>query len=108
KAWGWRIPFVIGACLAIFAAVIRRGLHETEAFVEAKKAVNPTGPIITLLNYPKELLLVVGLTAGGTAAIYTFTTDMQTFVTLAVGLTEDETTLVIFGSLIFATILQPI
>jgi MFS transporter, MHS family, alpha-ketoglutarate permease len=107
KAWGWRIPFVIGAGLAIFAAVMRRGLHETEAFVEAKKAVRPTGSIRELFRYPRELLLVVGLTAGGTAAFYTFTTYMQTFVKLSVGLTEDQTTLVIFGSLIFATILQP-
>jgi len=108
KAWGWRIPFVIGAGLAVFAAVMRRSLQETDAFVEAKKTVNPTGSIVTLLNYPKELLLVVGLTAGGTAAFYTFTTYMQTFVKLSVGLTEDQTTLVIFGTLIFATILQPI
>ena len=39
KDWGWRIPFVIGALLAIFAAVMRRDLHETEAFEEAKKLV---------------------------------------------------------------------
>src|SRR5690349_2022301 len=108
KDWGWRIPFVIGALLAVFAAVMRRGLHETEAFVEAKKTVQPTGSIATLFNYPKELLLVIGLTAGGTAAFYTFTTYMQTFVKLSVGLTEDQTTTVIFGSLVFATILQPI
>jgi MFS transporter, MHS family, alpha-ketoglutarate permease len=107
KAWGWRIPFVIGAMLAIFAAVMRRGLHETEAFIEAKKAVKPTGSLATLLKYPRELLLVVGLTAGGTAAFYTFTTYMQTFVKLSVGLTEDQTTFVIFGTLIFATLLQP-
>jgi MHS family alpha-ketoglutarate permease-like MFS transporter len=108
KAWGWRIPFVIGALLAIFAAVMRRNLHETEAFIEAKKAVKPTGSIRDLLRYPRELLLVVGLTAGGTAAFYTFTTYMQTFVRLSVGLTEDQTTLVIFGTLVFATFLQPI
>src|ERR1700751_5443240 len=108
KAWGWRIPFVIGAMLAIFAAVMRRTLQETEAFVEAKKAARPTGSIRELFRFPRELLLVVGLTAGGTAAFYTFTTYMQTFVKLSVGLTEDQTTLVIFGSLIFATILQPI
>jgi MHS family alpha-ketoglutarate permease-like MFS transporter len=108
KDWGWRIPFVIGACLAIFAAVMRRGLHETEAFIEARKTVKPTGSLATLLQYPKELLLVVGLTAGGTAAFYTFTTYMQTFVKQSVGLTEDQTTIVIFGSLIFATVLQPI
>src|SRR5690242_5957731 len=45
KAWGWRIPFVIGAGLAIFAAVMRRGLHDTEAFLVANKAVKPTGSI---------------------------------------------------------------
>ena len=108
KSWGWRIPFVIGACLAIFVAVMRRGLHETEAFEAAKKVVKPTGSIVELLRYPRELLLVVGLTAGGTAAFYTFTTYMQTFVKLSVGLTEDQTTTVIFGSLVFATILQPL
>jgi MHS family alpha-ketoglutarate permease-like MFS transporter len=108
KEWGWRIPFAIGALLAIFAAVMRRGLHETEAFVEAKKAVKPTGSIATLLRYPRELLLVVGLTAGGTAAFYTFTTYMQTFVKLSVGLSEDQTTIVIFCTLLFATLLQPL
>src|SRR5246500_3308618 len=108
KAWGWRIPFVIGALLAVFAAVMRRTLHETEAFVEAKKAVKPTGSITTLLRYPRELLLVIGLTAGGTAAFYTFTTYMQTFVKLSVGLSEDQTTFVIFCTLIFATLLQPL
>ena len=108
KDWGWRIPFVIGALLAIFAAVMRRDLHETEQFLEAKKLAKPKSALLTLLQYPRELLLVVGLTAGGTAAFYTFTTYMQTFVKLSVGLTGDQTTMVIFGSLLFATVLQPI
>jgi MHS family alpha-ketoglutarate permease-like MFS transporter len=108
KAWGWRIPFAIGAGLAIFAAVMRRGLHETEAFIEAQKTVRPKGSILDLSRYPREVLLVVGLTAGGTAAFYTFTTYMQTFVRLSAGFTEDQTTLVIFGTLVFATLLQPV
>ena len=108
KSWGWRIPFVIGAMLAIFTAVMRRGMNETEAFEATKSSGESMGSIIRLLNYPRELLLVVGLTAGGTAAFYTFTTYMQTFVKLSVGLTENETTLVIFGSLLFASIMQPV
>jgi MHS family alpha-ketoglutarate permease-like MFS transporter len=107
KDWGWRIPFVIGALLAIFAAVMRRNLQETEAFIQAKKTQR-AGSLLGLMQYPRELLLVVGLTAGGTAAFYTFTTYMQTFVRLSAGLTEDQTTFVIFGSLIFATLLQPL
>ena len=35
------------------------------------------------------VLLVVGLTAGGTAAFYTYTTYMQKFLKLSVGLTDD-------------------
>ncbi|ETR75484.1 alpha-ketoglutarate transporter [Afipia sp. P52-10] len=108
KSWGWRIPFVIGAGLAIFTAYMRRGMHETEAFEASKSAGKATGSIRTLFAYPRELLLVVGLTAGGTAAFYTFTTYMQTFVKLSVGLSENQTTLVIFGSLVFASLLQPL
>ncbi|NCW56632.1 MAG: MFS transporter, partial [Gammaproteobacteria bacterium] len=33
--WGWRIPFVIGALLAVVAALMRRNLHETEFFEKA-------------------------------------------------------------------------
>src|ERR1700750_705619 len=108
RDWGWRIPFVIGALLAVFAAVMRRNLHETEAFEEAKKVSKPTGSIVGLLNYPRELLLVIGLTAGGTAAVYTFTPYIQTFVKLSVGLRANQTTYVIFGTLVFATILHPL
>ncbi|MDR3463140.1 MAG: MFS transporter, partial [Beijerinckiaceae bacterium] len=112
KAWGWRIPFVVGALLALFTLVMRRNLDETEAFKQAKTQaeikVSGVGLLRTLLEYPRELLLVVGLTAGGTAAFYTFTTYMQTFVRLSVGLSPDTTTVVIFFSLVFAIVLQPL
>jgi MHS family alpha-ketoglutarate permease-like MFS transporter len=108
KAWGWRIPFVIGALLAVISAVMRRTLHETEQFVEAKKTVKQMNLWRGLARHPREVALVVGLTAGGTAAFYTFTTYMQTFVKMSVGLDDRQTTYVIAGSLIFATFLQPL
>src|ERR1700710_863640 len=37
KAWGWRIPFVVGAMLAIVALLMRRNLHETADFIASKK-----------------------------------------------------------------------
>ncbi len=45
---------------------------------------------------------------GGTTAFYTYTTYMQKFLKLSVGLTDNQTTLVTAGSLIFALVLQPI
>ncbi len=108
-AWGWRIPFVIGAGLAITAMLMRRHMHETESFEAAKKSgIKRESSLRGLLKYPREVAIVVGLTAGGTAAFYTFTTYMQTFVRQTVGLSDITTTYVIAGSLIFASILQPI
>ena len=108
KAWGWRIPFVIGAMLAIFTVYMRRHLDETDDFKQAKQTVAGTSILRTLMAYPRELMLVVGLTAGGTAAFYTFTTYMQTYVRLSVGLSSETTTLVVFFSLLFAAGIQPV
>jgi len=107
-AWGWRIPFVIGALLAITAMFMRRHMQETEAFEAAKSTMKRESSLKGLLKYPREVAIVVGLTAGGTAAFYTFTTYMQTFVKQTVGLSDITTTYVIAGSLIFAAVLQPI
>jgi MFS transporter, MHS family, alpha-ketoglutarate permease len=109
RAWGWRIPFVIGAMLAVTALAMRRNLHETDDFVAAKQMMKRrTSSIAALAGYPREVLVVVGLTMGGTAAFYTYTTYMQKFLKLSVGLDDNQTTLVTATSLIFALILQPI
>jgi len=107
RAWGWRIPFIIGALLAITALVMRRNLHETDDFVAAKKITRKQSSIRALTKYPREVMVVVGLTMGGTTAFYTYTTYMQKFLKLSVGLNDNQTTLVTAGSLIFALFLQP-
>ncbi|HEX7797171.1 MAG TPA: MFS transporter [Vicinamibacterales bacterium] len=109
KAWGWRIPFLIGALLALTALLMRRNLHETDDFVNAKSVVKRReSSLRALFNYPREVLVVVGLTMGGTTAFYTYTTYMQKFLKLSVGLTDNQTTMVTAGSLVFALILQPL
>jgi MFS transporter, MHS family, alpha-ketoglutarate permease len=109
KAWGWRIPFLIGALLALTALLMRRNLHETDDFVMAKSVVKRReSSLRALFNYPREVLVVVGLTMGGTTAFYTYTTYMQKFLKLSVGLTDKQTTMVTAGSLVFALILQPL
>lgn len=108
KDWGWRVPFFIGAVLAVIAYVMRSNMHETEHFEAAKSIAKKTSSLKALLQHPKEVLLVVGLTMGGTTAFYTYTTTMQKILRLQVKLTDDQTTTVVFGSLVFATLLQPI
>ncbi len=108
RAWGWRIPFIFGAILSVVGAVMRRRLPETEQFIKSGAAETKENSLRTMLRYPKEVMLVLGLTMGGTAAFYTFTTYMQKFMKLSVKLTDLQSTWVTLGSLVFALILQPI
>jgi MHS family alpha-ketoglutarate permease-like MFS transporter len=107
RAWGWRIPFAIGALLAVTALLMRRNLHETDHFKASKHVARLESSVRALMRYPREVLVVVGLTMGGTTAFYTYTTYMQKFLKLSVGLTDGQTTMVTAGSLLFALILQP-
>jgi len=108
RAWGWRIPFAIGALLAVIALLMRRNLHETDDFVAAKTLGRRESSVKALLRYPREIMVVVGLTMGGTTAFYTYTTYMQKFLKLSVGLNDNQTTIVTLTSLLFALFLQPI
>lgn len=109
KAWGWRIPFFIGAALAVIALIMRSDLRETKAFeAERRRNKDQIGGFKQLLQRPRECLIVIGLTMGGTLAFYVYTTYMQKFLKLSVGLTDAQTTAVSAGSLVFAALLQPI
>jgi MFS transporter, MHS family, alpha-ketoglutarate permease len=109
RAWGWRIPFVIGAALAVVALAMRRNLHETSSFqsedVSRRTAVSP---LRALAQYPREVMVVVGLTMGGTTAFYTYTTYMQKYLRLSVGLNDLQTTMVTAATLLLALCLQPL
>jgi MHS family alpha-ketoglutarate permease-like MFS transporter len=108
RAWGWRIPFLAGACLALLALRMRHNLPETQSFEAARKKAKPMGGLKQLMQHPREVLLVVGLTMGGTLAFYVYTTYMQKFLRLSVGLTDAQTTAVSAASLLFAMCLQPL
>jgi MHS family alpha-ketoglutarate permease-like MFS transporter len=79
-AWGWRIPFAIGAVLALVVFWIRRRLTETQSFANAKAAGAPrSGGWRLFAEHPKEALLVMALTAGGTLAFYAYTIYLPKF-----------------------------
>ncbi|WP_037583881.1 MFS transporter [Stigmatella aurantiaca] len=108
EAWGWRIPFVCGASLSVFGFYMRRNMAETEAF-QAEAAKRPVRhPMRELLNHPREIALVVGLTLGGTIAFYTYTVYMQKFLVNSVGLSRDQATLISVASLFLYMLLQPV
>jgi MHS family alpha-ketoglutarate permease-like MFS transporter len=76
--WGWRIPFFIGALCALYGLYLRRHLPETDDFLRVAK--EPRRNLFReLAKHPRELLLVFGLTMGGTTAFYTFSSYMPTY-----------------------------
>lgn len=108
-AWGWRIPFFIGAGAALVALWLRRNLAETESFAKGQQEHRAhAGQVRVLLQHPRETFTVIGLTMGGTLFFYVFTNYMQKFLVNTVGLTKGESTLVSAGSLFIFMLLQPV
>ncbi|PPS36950.1 alpha-ketoglutarate permease [Pseudomonas amygdali pv. morsprunorum] len=107
-AWGWRIPFVIGALCAVVALFLRRGMEETESFTRKKKEKAKESLMRTLMRHPKELMTVVGLTMGGTLAFYTYTTYMQKYLVNTVGMSITDSTSISAATLFLFMLLQPV
>ncbi|MDN4645773.1 MFS transporter [Arthrobacter sp. PsM3] len=75
--WGWRIPFLLGAVLALAALYLRRSMEESEVF-EAKAAAAEVAPIPRKAII-RAVLLMIAMTSGITAAHYTWTSYASTF-----------------------------
>lgn len=103
--WGWRIPFAIGAVLAIVAYAMRRDMHETDAFTRSTRR---NASLRTLTEHPREVAIVIGLTMGGTVAFYTYTTYMQKFLVNTSGFGKDIATLISASALFLYMCFQPV
>jgi MFS transporter, MHS family, dicarboxylic acid transporter PcaT len=85
KAWGWRIPFVIGAITALIALLLRRTLHETSTI--ESRAKSEAGSFMGIWRHHRAAFLtVIGYTAGGSLIFYTFTTYMQKYLVNTAGM----------------------
>ncbi len=106
--WAWRIPFVVGAACAVMVFWLRSGLVETEAFEQAKRAGSQGELLRRLLAHPRQLLIVLALTAGGSLWFYTFTTYMQKYLVLSAGWTKQEATTTSAFALLAYMAMQPL
>lgn len=153
KAWGWRIPFVIGALLAVVVFWIRRGLDESISFKSAgprerlsRRQVGVAGALLALTViagvigvtsgplarpgqilgatflvlffasliaplvrlHPRESVLIMGLTAGGSLTFYVYTTYMQKFLVNTAGFSKGQASEISAISLIGFLLAQPL
>lgn len=109
-SWGWRIPFLFGAVISLVGLWIRVGAHETLADVAEMRAGTKARPGIfdAILRYPRQSLLIVGITVAGTIAYYTWTTYLPTYANTYAGIPKATALTAGTIALVFFLVLQPI
>ncbi len=107
-AWGWRIPFVVGALLALFALFLRRGIAETEAFVQTRGRAPRENLLSVLWRWRRQVLLSIGISIGGTVSFYTFTIYLQKYMVNTSGFSRDRATLIATVGLLIYMVFQPL
>ncbi|CAK0038144.1 citrate-proton symporter, (MFS_1) [Burkholderia pseudomallei] len=105
KAWGWRIPFVVGAAAALISLYLRKSLDETSTS-ESRKAKD-AGTIRGVWQHKGAFLTVVGFTAGGSLIFYTFTTYMQKYLVNTAGMHAKTASNVMTAALFVYMLMQP-
>ncbi|HSS70371.1 MAG TPA: MFS family transporter [Casimicrobiaceae bacterium] len=106
KAWGWRVPFAIGAVAAVVAFFLRRSLAETTSAAVRKK--EDAGTIKGVFRYPRSFFTVLGFTAGGSLIFYTFTTYMQKYLVNTAGMSAKTASEIMTAVLFCYMLLQPV
>jgi MFS transporter, MHS family, alpha-ketoglutarate permease len=104
--WGWRIAFAVGAAGALVVMWLRRGMDESESFQQQEKT-KERGSLKVLLQYPKECMIVVGLTLGGTVAFYTYSTYLKNFMVNTSHIDKNSVTWINFIALFVFMGVQP-
>ncbi|QXH36776.1 MFS family transporter [Pseudomonas muyukensis] len=107
RAYGWRIPFVVGAIAALISLMLRRSLKETSS-AETRQDKD-AGTISGLFrNHAAAFVTVLGYTAGGSLIFYTFTTYMQKYLVNTAGMNAKSASFVMTGALFLFMVLQPL
>ena len=107
-AWGWRIPFVIGAILALVVFWLRRNLAETQSFHNLRKDRPASTARYLWTHHRRESLIVAVLSAGGGLSAYTFTSYMQKYLVNTADFPKATATYIVAAALLWFTAMQPI
>ncbi|WP_297843825.1 MFS family transporter [Pseudomonas sp.] len=107
KAYGWRIPFVIGAIAALISLFLRRTLKETSS-AEMRKDKDAGSISALFRDHKAAFITVLGYTAGGSLIFYTFTTYMQKYLVNTGGMTPKTASYIMTCVLFLYMCMQPL
>ncbi|WP_419809399.1 MFS transporter [Sphingomonas sp.] len=102
EAWGWRIPFAIGALAALTVFWLARAMHETG------RGGRDAGTFAALVPHWRAFVTVVILSAGGSLFFYVFTTYMQKYLVNTAHMAAATANWVMMAVLVPFALLQPV
>ena len=103
KAWGWRVPFALGAVAALAVLYLARAMHETTREDRAG-----AGTFRALGPHWRAFVLVAVLSAGGSLFFYVFTTYMQKYLVNTAHLPAATANWVMMAVLVPFALMQPL
>lgn len=107
--WGWRIPFLLSAVVAILGFVIRSIMHEPPIFeVMEEKGITKKVPIVELLKYQKLGVLRVILMTFLAMMLTTFTVFALAFATGTIGVDRTAMLIIEAGAIALGIVFIPL
>ena len=108
KDWGWRIPFLLSGILVIASYYIRRKLHESPLFAQAKaKGVTSKNPLrdsfVNPINRRLVLIALFGVTMGQGVIFYTSQFQAYSFMNTVLKLDIVDSSTVLVVAMLLAT-----
>lgn len=107
RAYGWRIPFVVGAITAVISLFLRRSLKETTT-AEMRQDKDAGSMTALFRDHKTAFITVLGYTAGGSLIFYTFTTYMQKYLVNTGGMDAKTASYIMTGALFLYMCMQPL
>ena len=108
KEWGWRIPFLLSGFLVIASYYIRRKLHESPLFAQAKaKGTTSTNPLrdsfVNPVNRRLVLIALFGVTMGQGVIFYTSQFQAYSFMNTVLKLDIVDSSTILVVAMVLAT-----
>lgn len=110
-AWGWRVPFLGGSLLGVYASFMRRGMAESKVFEESVNS-----PKVEKANATQggsglsraAVLRLVTLTAGASVTYYTWSAFASSYAVAVKGMASKDAFIASLGAQLVGLVALPI
>src|SRR5699024_9775243 len=92
ESWGWRVPFLLGAPLALVGLWIRTRVEESPAFEKMREtqAVEKAPIRNVFRTHGRSMLLVFSMAAVASLCYYSLTGYFYSYMTVTIGIPSDH------------------